>query len=119
MPDKIVTEFVHPPIPDRGMDWVAHYDDPEGKTGSGETEAEAIADLVGNDDRGGREFWVVERFDHGRSGGYWDGGSSRSFVTDIDQAIQFNRRQDAKNLIVGWHWADVQITAHLMLPLSK
>lgn len=47
-PKAIVTEFVYPPIPIRRFDWVAHYDDPEGPTGHGATEAEAIADLTEN-----------------------------------------------------------------------
>lgn len=116
-PKRIVTEFVNPTIPIRSQDWVAHYDDPEGCTGSGPTQAAAIADLIDNDDRGpGEVFWVVEHFERGKSGGYWDGGSSRSFTPNIDAAIQFHRQQDAKNLIVGWHWADVQITSHMMLP---
>lgn len=60
-------------------------------------------------------FWVVERFEDDRSAGYWDGGNSRSFVADIDNAIQFCRRQDAMWVIVGWHWRDVQTTEHIML----
>ncbi len=43
---KIVTEFVYPPIPLRQFDWVAHYDDPEGHTGTGVTEQDAINDLL-------------------------------------------------------------------------
>jgi hypothetical protein len=45
------TEFVHPPIPIRSMDWAAYDDDdcmcPEchPTIGRGATEAEAIADL--------------------------------------------------------------------------
>jgi hypothetical protein len=48
MTNKIVTNFVHPPIPIRIFDWVAHYDDPEGPCGCGATELEAIADLEEN-----------------------------------------------------------------------
>lgn len=52
-PPKIVTEHVYPPIPVRFMDWVAHYDDPEGPSGRGTTEAEAIRDLMDNHPRSG------------------------------------------------------------------
>ena len=53
---KIITTFVYPPIPVRSFDWQAHYEDDEPddsghmKTGEGATEAEAIADLVENDE---------------------------------------------------------------------
>lgn len=47
---KIVTEHVYPPIPIRRFDWLAHWDDPEGKTGWGRTEEEAIQDLKDNTD---------------------------------------------------------------------
>lgn len=60
-------------------------------------------------------FWVVERFENDKSIGYWDGGHSRAFVTDIDKAVQFCRQQDAMWTIVGWHWKDVQITEHTRL----
>ena len=50
---KIVTEHVYPPIPIRRFDWAAHYDDPEGPSGWGPTEADAIADLLDNHPRGG------------------------------------------------------------------
>lgn len=43
---NIVTEFVYPPIPLRQFDWAAHYDDPEGPTGTGATEQEAIDNLL-------------------------------------------------------------------------
>lgn len=43
---RLVTSFVFPPIPMRKFDWCAHYDDPEGLCGWGETEQEAIADLI-------------------------------------------------------------------------
>ena len=47
---KIRTNFVHPPIPYRGSDWVAYdeqtYDGPGSLIGSGATEQEAIADLI-------------------------------------------------------------------------
>jgi hypothetical protein len=43
----IRTTFIHPPIPMRQFDWVAYYDgqEPDGPTGWGRTEEEAIADL--------------------------------------------------------------------------
>jgi hypothetical protein len=51
---KIVTEYVYPPIPIRRFDWLAYYDGmEEGVTGTGATEAEAIADLIENNDAGG------------------------------------------------------------------
>jgi hypothetical protein len=46
--NKVVTQFVYPPIPDRRCDWCAHYDDPEGPTGWGGTEEDAIQDLLAN-----------------------------------------------------------------------
>ena len=44
---KIVTEFVYPPIPFRGMDWRAYFDGEEedGPYGQGESEADAILSL--------------------------------------------------------------------------
>ena len=60
-------------------------------------------------------FWVVERFEHGKSAGYWDGGSSRSFVPEIDKAVQFVRKQDAFWATKGWHWNDTKITEHIMI----
>ena len=45
---KIVTNYIYPPIPQRHFDWLAHYDDPEGPTGYGPTEQDAIDDLVLN-----------------------------------------------------------------------
>lgn len=60
-------------------------------------------------------FWVVERFENSKGAGYWDGGSSRSFVTDINQAVHFCRRQDAMWVMRGWHWGDVEITEHVMI----
>lgn len=52
---RVVTELVHPPIPTRRFDWLAHYDDPEGPVGWGETAERAVADLLENypRDRGG------------------------------------------------------------------
>lgn len=46
---RIVTSHPYPPIPDRRFDWCAYRDGMEENThayGWGETEAEAIADLV-------------------------------------------------------------------------
>ena len=45
MADVIQTHHVYPPIPDRRWDWVA-YRDPEGRNGSGPTEADAVGDLL-------------------------------------------------------------------------
>jgi hypothetical protein len=45
---KIVTEYWAKPIPLRTFDWCAHFDDPEGATGYGATEQDAIDDLVLN-----------------------------------------------------------------------
>lgn len=45
---KIITTFVHPPIPDRSHDWVAHYEgdcedyEHQDPVGHGATEQEAI-----------------------------------------------------------------------------
>ena len=44
--DKIITNYIFPPIPLRQFDWIAYYDgEEEGHVGFGRTEAEAIADL--------------------------------------------------------------------------
>lgn len=49
---KIVTSFVYPPIPIRTCDWAAYFDDDEPndegqmQIGRGRTEADAIADLL-------------------------------------------------------------------------
>ena len=45
---KVVTSFIYPPIPIRNFDWMAYFDGQEkaGENGYGETEAEAIADLL-------------------------------------------------------------------------
>ena len=57
-------------------------------------------------------FWVIERFENGQSKGYWDGGSSRCFNTNIEKAVQFRRHQDAFWATKGWHWTDTKITEH-------
>ena len=62
-----------------------------------------------------RSFWVCERFENGKSAGYWDGGSSRSFVPDIDKAIQFCRKEDVFWVTGGWHWKDTKQTEHLYI----
>lgn len=62
-----------------------------------------------------RSFWVVERFENGKSAGYWGGGHSRQFIMDINKAIQFCRRDDAMWCITGWHWKDVELTEHIMI----
>lgn len=68
--------------------------------------------------KAGRVFHVVERFEDGKSAGYWDGGNSRSFISDIDKAVQFCRKQDAFWATRGWHWNDTKITEHIMLGSS-
>jgi hypothetical protein len=62
-----------------------------------------------------RTFWVVEKFENGIGGRYWDGGNSRSFETDIDKAVQFSRKSDAMWATRGWHWSDTKLTEHMML----
>lgn len=59
--NKIITDFIYPPIPIRQFDWQAIYDDDEPNDaggmarGHGRTEAEAIADLIENFPRGDLE----------------------------------------------------------------
>lgn len=50
MDRKIKTSNVYPPIPTRQFDWMAHREGDEefGPRGFGETEQEAIDDLVAN-----------------------------------------------------------------------
>lgn len=60
-------------------------------------------------------FWVIERFGNGKSFGYWTGESSRDFLSDIEKAIQFVRREDAFRIRRGWHWQDVQVTEHMYM----
>lgn len=50
MSEKIITSFVHPPIPVRQFDWQAYFDGEEelGQYGNGRTEREAIEDLLTN-----------------------------------------------------------------------
>ena len=45
---KIITEYIHPPIPARQFDWMAWYDgdDEEGLRQYGATEAEARQNLI-------------------------------------------------------------------------
>lgn len=55
---KVITSFVYPPIPYRGADWQAHFDDDEPNDegqmlcGRGATETEAIDDLLDNFEAG-------------------------------------------------------------------
>lgn len=49
--DEIVTESIYPPIPDRSHDWCATFDWMDGddnRRGFGETEREAVFDLIKN-----------------------------------------------------------------------
>lgn len=49
-PLRIVTEYVHPPIPVRDYDWCAWYDGyEESQRAWGRTEAEALAALEAED----------------------------------------------------------------------
>lgn len=45
---KIITTYVHPPIPYRGSDWCAYYDGAEegGNYGWGATESEAMENFL-------------------------------------------------------------------------
>jgi hypothetical protein len=45
---RVITEFIHPPIPDRSHDWRATRDgyEPGDKMGYGRTERQAVADLL-------------------------------------------------------------------------
>lgn len=61
-------------------------------------------------------FWVIERFENGKSQGYWAGDSSRDFIAEIDNAIHFCRKEDAWRIKRGWHWNDTQVTEHVYLP---
>ena len=51
---KIITSCIYPPIPIRKFDWVA-YRDPEGLSGYGETEDEAILELLLEEESGSEE----------------------------------------------------------------
>ena len=46
--DMIITEYVNPPIHNRGCDWSAVYEgyEPGDKIGRGETEEDAVEDLI-------------------------------------------------------------------------
>jgi hypothetical protein len=51
MSPKIVTNYIHPPVPPRQFDWLAMYDCDDGdspRKGYGATEQEAINDLLTN-----------------------------------------------------------------------
>ena len=50
---RIKTNFVYPPIPIRTMDWSAWFDgNEEGLHGEGRTEAEAVQDLLDEEEAG-------------------------------------------------------------------
>lgn len=51
---KIITTFVHPPIPVRSFDWLAHIDgqEEEGPQGWGHNEYAAVTDLQDRFDDG-------------------------------------------------------------------
>lgn len=47
MMNKIITDYIFPPIPYRHMDWIAYRDgNEEGNRGFGKSEQEAINDLL-------------------------------------------------------------------------
>ena len=48
---NILTHFINPPVPRRDFDWTAAYEgyEPGDPIGYGETEKEAIADLLGHE----------------------------------------------------------------------
>lgn len=50
---RIITSHVYPPIPTRNFDWCAYRDGSEEQSGAGHgaTEAEAVADLLANEER--------------------------------------------------------------------
>jgi hypothetical protein len=48
--EPIQTSYVYPPIPQRDFDWCAYRDPERLPYGWGRTEAEAIADLIENED---------------------------------------------------------------------
>lgn len=59
---KIVTSFVHPPIPIRNCDWCAYRDGEEerGNYGYGITEREAVQDLIALEEEieEGNDVWA-------------------------------------------------------------
>lgn len=78
-------------------------------------ERDAWMNIASEDNKRANSFWVVERFKDGRSDGYWTGGSSRDFTTDINKAVQFRRHDDAFWVTRGWHWDDTKISEHIMI----
>lgn len=57
-------------------------------------------------------FWLVEKFEGGKSSGYFAGGDIfKDFVTDIEQALQFCRKQDAER-VSGFMFGDIRATEH-------
>lgn len=74
--------------------------------------AREVFDLFQRQQCSGEFFWVLERVENDQSAGYWNGLNSRSFVSDIDAAVQFRRREDALPIKSSWHWQDVEITEH-------
>ena len=65
-------------------------------------------------------FWVLEKTIEGRAA-YWDGGHAESYRFDINQAVQFCRKDDAiascrSQLQTRWGW---ELREHLyMQPLE-
>ena len=67
-------------------------------------------------------FWVLEKTIDGRAA-YWDGGHAESYRFDINQAVQFCRKDDAIACCYGaqlqarWGW---ELREHAyMLPLAS
>lgn len=57
-------------------------------------------------------FWIAEKFENGRSAGYFAGGDMfKDFITDIEQALQFRRKRDAER-VIGFMFGDVRATEH-------
>lgn len=123
---KIVTSHIYPPIPDRSHDWCAHYEGEEeaGNYGWGRTEAEAVQDLLDNNEMPPAERSVA-RTDAGKSDGDRNpvdaalvtAGRDRHFYTaadainDIRADLAEIARQDAKRA--------VQAVSMIMAPFAR
>lgn len=59
--------------------------------------------------------WVLEKTAVGAQPAYWDGGSSVSFVTDIEKCVHFCRKEDAFWATRGWRGQDTKLTEHVMI----
>lgn len=73
---KVVTSNIFPPIPLRKFDWCAYFDgEEEGLTGYGPTEADAIDDLMCQQDALGSGEAETEPLDHQTAA--WDHARDR------------------------------------------